>query len=413
MKIEVLEVLKSNYAAKGIPKGALALPLTLLLVVLFVPLIMNLHESYSNLYHDGSLESTENLTCNVFSGNWVAYSGGPYYDNESCPFITYKQNCFMNGRPDRDFLKWRWKPDQCELPLFDAKKFLKLVRGKSMAFVGDSVGRNQMESLLCLLNSVARPEDITDRYTLNDDKYFKWWFYAHYNFTVAILWSPFLVKSSEKYLNDTSFSNAENLYLDEADEAWTTHIANFDYVIFSGGQWFFRPLTFYEKGRVVGCQKCHNVTTDPLNLYGYRNALRTAFRTVVNLKGFEGMVILVTHSPNHFENGAWNKGGGCNRTKPITKEESASVKPYGLEEIYEIQVEEFRVAENEGREKGLRFGLMNITGVMVMRADGHPDKYGHNLDANVRINDCVHWCMPGPIDTWNQFLLRLITISTF
>ncbi|WVY98843.1 hypothetical protein V8G54_030994 [Vigna mungo] len=32
------------------------------------------------------------------------------------------------------------------------------------------------------------------------------------------------VESSEKYMNDTSFSNAENLYLDEADKAWTTHI---------------------------------------------------------------------------------------------------------------------------------------------------------------------------------------------
>jgi len=140
---------------KVIPKGALALPLTLLLVVLFIPLIINLHESYSNLYYGGSLESAENFSCNVFSGNWVAYSGGPYYDNENCPFITYKQNCFMHGRPDREFLKWRWKPDECELPLFDAKKFLKLVRGKSMAFVGDSIGRNQMESLLCLLNSVS------------------------------------------------------------------------------------------------------------------------------------------------------------------------------------------------------------------------------------------------------------------
>jgi len=155
MKIKVWEVLKSNYAAKNIPKGVLALPLTLLVVVVLIPLIINLHESYSNLYYGGSLESPENLSCNIFSGNWVAYSGGPYYDNKNCPFIAYKQNCFMHGRPDRDFLKWRWKPDECDLPLFDAKLFLKLVRGKSMAFVGDSIGRNQMESLLCLLNSVS------------------------------------------------------------------------------------------------------------------------------------------------------------------------------------------------------------------------------------------------------------------
>ena len=153
MKIEVLELLKNNYAARNIPKGVFLLPFTFLVVVILL-LITNLNESYSYLY-GSSVESTENFSCNIFSGNWVPHSKGPYYSNESCPFITYKQNCFMHGRPDREFLKWRWKPDECELPLFDAKQFLKLVRGKSMAFVGDSIGRNQMESLLCLLNSVS------------------------------------------------------------------------------------------------------------------------------------------------------------------------------------------------------------------------------------------------------------------
>ncbi|RDX69703.1 Protein trichome birefringence-like 21, partial [Mucuna pruriens] len=412
MKIEVLERFKCNYAARSIPKGVFLLPLSLLVVVLLLPLIVNLNESYSNYVYDGSLESTESRNCNIFSGNWVANTKRPYYSNESCPFIAEKQNCFMHGRPDREFLKWRWKPDECELPRFDGKQFLKLVRGKSMAFVGDSIGRNQMESLLCLLNSIARPKDITAKYTSKDDNYFKWWFYADYKFTVAILWSPFLVKSSKTYLKNTSFYNAENLYVDEADKGWASHIENFDYVIFSGGQWFFRPLTFYENGQVVGCQKCNNLTTDPLNLYGYRNAFRTAFRTVINLKGFKGMVFLVTHSPNHFENGEWNKGGGCNRTLPITREQKALLQPYALDQFYRTQVEEFEEAQKEAREKGLRFSLMNITDVMLMRPDGHPHKYGHNLDQNVSVNDCVHWCMPGPVDTWNEFLLHMMKIQS-
>lgn len=46
------------------------------------------------------------------------------------------------------------------------------------------------------------------------------------------------------------------------------------------------------------------------------------------------------------------------------------------------------------REKGLRLGLTNITAVMLMRSH----KYGHNLDRSVSINDCVHWCMPGPVE---------------
>ena len=95
-------------------------------------------------------------SCNLFNGTWVPHSGETYYSNETCNQIIDQQNCFKFGRPDRDFLKWRWKPDECELPLFDALEFLELVRGKSLAFLGDSVGKNQMLSLICLLAKVSK-----------------------------------------------------------------------------------------------------------------------------------------------------------------------------------------------------------------------------------------------------------------
>lgn len=80
---------------------------------------------------------------------------GPVYMNRSCETIPDKKNCGKYGREDDEFLKWRWKPNGCELARFDAWEFLGLVRGKKLAFVGDSLARNQMESLLCLLSSVS------------------------------------------------------------------------------------------------------------------------------------------------------------------------------------------------------------------------------------------------------------------
>lgn len=44
----------------------------------------------------------------------------------------------------------------CELYRFDATKLLESIRGKRLVFVGDSINRNQWESMLCLLMSVVR-----------------------------------------------------------------------------------------------------------------------------------------------------------------------------------------------------------------------------------------------------------------
>ncbi|KAL0400853.1 UNVERIFIED_CONTAM: protein YLS7 [Sesamum latifolium] len=68
--------------------------------------------------------------CDLYHGKWIHDSTGPLYPHDSCPVLTQMQNCQGNGRPDKDYENWRWKPSQCDLPRFDAKKFLELMRGK-------------------------------------------------------------------------------------------------------------------------------------------------------------------------------------------------------------------------------------------------------------------------------------------
>lgn len=93
--------------------------------------------------------------CNLFAGKWIPDSSGPIYTNNSCGnLIDGHQNCITNGRPDLDFLYWKWKPHDCLLPRFDPRRFLQLMRNKSWAFIGDSIVRNHVESLLCMLYSV-------------------------------------------------------------------------------------------------------------------------------------------------------------------------------------------------------------------------------------------------------------------
>lgn len=105
--------------------------------------------------YSASLPSTAVKKCDIFTGEWVPNPKAPYYTNKTCWAIHEHQNCMKYGRPDSEFMKWRWRPNGCELPIFNPFQFLEIVRGKSLAFVGDSVGRNQMQSMICLLSRVS------------------------------------------------------------------------------------------------------------------------------------------------------------------------------------------------------------------------------------------------------------------
>lgn len=92
--------------------------------------------------------------CDLFIGDWVPDPSGPIYTNESCHVIEGHQNCMKNGRPDSGYLFWRWKPRDCEIPRFNPERFLDLMRDKSWGFIGDSISRNHVQSLLCILSKV-------------------------------------------------------------------------------------------------------------------------------------------------------------------------------------------------------------------------------------------------------------------
>ncbi|XP_051119049.1 protein trichome birefringence-like 19 [Andrographis paniculata] len=349
--------------------------------------------------------SDEEEKCDIFTGEWIPNPKAPYYTNRSCWAIHEHQNCMKYGRPDSEFMKWRWKPDGCDLPVFNPFQFLDMVRDKSLAFVGDSVGRNQMQSMICLLSRVEYPIDAS----LTSDEHFKRWRYISYNFTLGYYWSPFLVRSEDRKDTDgPTHTGLFNLYLDEADEAWTTQIDGYDYIILNAGHWFTRTAVYYENRRLIGCRFCQfpNITDLPMT-YGYRRAFRAAFRAINGMKNFRGVTFLRTFAPSHFENGIWNAGGNCLRQRPFGSNETI-LEGMNLD-LYMIQLEEFRVAQRHGEKE---FRLLDTTQAMLLRPDGHPSRYGHWAHENVTLyNDCVHWCLPGPIDSWADFLLHMLKME--
>ncbi|KAJ6794895.1 protein ALTERED XYLOGLUCAN 4 [Iris pallida] len=348
--------------------------------------------------------------CDYADGRWVRSERGPLYNGTSCGTIKEGQNCMAHGRPDAGYLRWRWQPDGCALRPFDPLAFLGLIRGRHLAFVGDSLARNQLESLLCLLSSASPPELV---YRDGDDNKFRRWVFSSHNATVSVFWSPFLVRGIEKSPETGRVHN--QLFLDHVDERWASELDNIDAVVLSVGHWFLLPAFFNEDGRVVGCHICPPGAnhTEAGFFDAFRKAVRTTLRDVARRRGSHKHVVLTTFSPAHFD-GEWDKAGACPKEEPFGEGEKEM--EYVDAEMRKIEVEEVAAvaAEGAGGRQPVSFEALDVTKLAMMRPDGHPGPYMYpNPFADGpkdRVpNDCVHWCMPGPVDTWNEILLEMMS----
>ncbi|KAM7277798.1 hypothetical protein ACFE04_004932 [Oxalis oulophora] len=340
--------------------------------------------------------------CDLSNGKWIPDLKGSQYTNSSCPTIPSSKNCFGQGRLDKDFLNWRWKPETCDLSRFDPKKFFQIVQNKKMAFIGDSVARNHMDSLLCLLSQEEAPTEV---YKDSEDRN-RIWYFPQNNFTLTKLWTKFFVEGKERIINNTE-SSTTDLYLDKIDTNWARELPSIDFAVMSAAHWFFRPLYLHEGNNITSCVYCDEPTITRVEVpLAMRKTLQIALNQIFRCKKCKNIITIVrTFSPSHFENGTWNTGGNCNRTGPFTENE---IDMGGFEwEIRRAQVEEIERAKKKWERKGMRLRTLDVTRAMMMRPDGHPGPFWGNQWMK-GYNDCVHWCLPGPVDAWNDFLLAFM-----
>ncbi|MCO5554046.1 hypothetical protein L7F22_007572 [Adiantum nelumboides] len=334
--------------------------------------------------------------CDLSRGEWVPDPSPPLYTNNTCPYIQLSQNCLLNGRSDLGYLQWKWKPFDCELPPFNAARFLNLLRGKKLAFIGDSLARNHMQALQCSLTQVENPLNV---YSDPKDKEYKWLF-PSYNFTLTNLWSPFLV-------NYTVEHDIYKLHLDVPDQVWARQVAEYDIAIVSTGYWYFRKSMYYVNNTLLGASPGSglNVTTVKM-LFALRIVLANVLKHMTT--EYRGITMLRTVTVDHFEHGSWSHGGVCNRTSPFSHQDGDIPPiPWMNSEINKIQIEEFQKATAQVDDIS-RLKLLNVTYSAYLRPDGHPGPY-RIRHLNEPANDCLHWCLPGPIDMWNQLALAHIT----
>ncbi|BAB86568.1 lustrin A-like [Oryza sativa Japonica Group] len=314
-------------------------------------------------------------SCNMFQGSWVYDDSLPMYDTAGCPFVEAEFDCQKYGRPDKLYLKYRWRPSSCELPRFNGLDFLSKWRGKKILFVGDSISLNQWESLACMLHAAAP----SSRTTYSRGTPFSTVTFQDYGVSVAYYRSTYLVD-----IVDESIGRV--LKLDSiSGDAWL----GADMLIFNTWHWWThtgrdQPWDFVQDGG--------QVMKDMDRLSAFSKGMSTWARWVdSNVDTSKTRVYFQGISPTHYNGADWGEGSrSCaQQTQPV----AGSAYPAGP-----VPAQSAVRSAIAGMSKPVF--LLDITLLSQLRRDGHPSGYSGGHPGN----DCSHWCLAGVPDAWNQIL---------
>ena len=243
------------------------------------------------------------------------------------------------------------------------------------------------------------------------------WYFKSNSVMIVRIWSSWLVHQTSETFSYVP-EGVVKLHLDVPDETFMQVVPSFDVVVLSSGHWFAKQSVYMLNNEIVGTQLWSPPQRQPMkinNVNAFGISVETSLTAMVTHPNYTGLTIVRSYSPDHYEGGAWNTGGSCTgKVRPILPGQLVENGFTNL--MHEKQVTGFHQAIKKQTNRS-KLKLMDITEVFSYRHDGHPGPY-RNPDPNKITKrgpdgrpppqDCLHWCMPGPVDTWNEFMLEII-----
>ncbi|KAK6944727.1 Trichome birefringence-like, N-terminal domain [Dillenia turbinata] len=345
--------------------------------------------------------SPADQACNYAKGKWVKDNRRPLYSGSGCKqWLSPMWACRLTQRTDFSYEKLRWQPKNCIMEEFEGSKFLKRMKDKTLAFIGDSLGRQQFQSLMCMVTGGIERPDVLDvgweyglvkaRGAVRPDGWayrFPWT-----NTTILYYWSASLCNIVP--LDAANPATDHAMHLDQPPAFLSRYIHMFNVLVLNTGHHWNRGKLMQNRWvmHVGGVQNTNRKIAEigqakNFTVYSIVRWVDLQLPKYPGLKAFYRSI-----SPRHFFNGDWNTGGTCDNTTP----------PEGKE----VLQDESSDSVAGGAVKGTRVRLLDITAPLELRDEGHISRY--SIRATPGMQDCLHWCLPGVPDMWNEMLFAQI-----
>ncbi|KAK1322194.1 hypothetical protein QJS10_CPA03g01066 [Acorus calamus] len=254
-------------------------------------------------------------TCDLFSGRWVFDNlSYPLYSEKECSFVFEEVACETFGRKDTTYQNWRWQPNGCDLPRFNATAMLEKLRNKRLVFVGDSLNRNQWVSMVCLLQSIIPP---SQKSMQRHNKGSLVSFHAKdYNASIEFYWSPLLVESNCD--DPVKHRDHERIIRAGSIKKHAKHWTGADVVIFNTYLWWRKT------DMKIIVKREDGILEETPMMQSFQLILKTWAKWLeLHIDRQKTQLFFVTPSPTHFWADEWGRpaDGNCyNEVEPIKKE---------------------------------------------------------------------------------------------
>lgn len=353
----------------------------------------------SEIEDDGpSSSSATKKVCDYAKGRWIRDNRHPLYSGFKCKqWLSEMWACRLTQRPDFSYESFKWQPEDCKMPEFVSSEFLKRMQDKTIAFVGDSLGRQQFQSLMCMVTGGKESPDVEDvgfEYGFvtppGGARPSGWAFrFPGTNTTILYHWSSCLCDLET--LNRTDPKSNVAMHLDRPPSFLRQFLDRIDVLVLNTGHHWNRGKinanhwVMHVGGKPNTDRKLAAVgTAKNFTIYSVVKWLDSQLPKHPQLKAF-----FRTISPRHFFNGEWNTGGSCENTTPLARGN-------------QVLDDESSDPTAAGATRGTAVHLLDITALSQLRDEGHISRY--SIKASQGIQDCLHWCLPGVPDTWNEIL---------